>query len=68
MTTTKFEDYLNNLIKKQDENAVVQEYSFLASESMLRRIYRKGQMGSFLRKRDRYAFSEMENRHKRGEL
>ena len=67
-TTTKFEDYLNTLLKSMEEEAIVEEYLFLANANEIRRVHKAGTLGSFIRKRDRYAFSEMENRHKRGEL
>jgi len=66
--TTKFEDYLNNLLKSMDEEKVVQEYSFLATENKIRTLNRIGILGTLIRKKDEYAFSEMENRHRRGEL
>lgn len=65
--TTKFEDWLNKMLKSKDEDSVVAEYSFLARESMIRTQHRIGTLGTFIRKKDEYAFSEMENRYKRGE-
>jgi len=66
--TTKFEDYLNNLLKNRDEDSVVQEFSFIATENKIRSLNRIGILGTLIRKKDEYAFSEMENRHRRGEL
>lgn len=66
--TTKFEDYLNKLLKSMDEDKVVQEFSFLATENKIRQQNRIGILGTLIRKKDEYAFSEMENRHRRGEL
>jgi len=66
--TTKFEDYLNNLLKNRDEDSVVKEFSFIATENKIRSLNRIGILGTLIRKKDEYAFSEMENRHRRGEL
>lgn len=65
--TTKFGDYLNKLLKSRDEDSVVQEFSFIATENKIRQHQRLGILGTLIRKKDEYAFSEMENRYKRGE-
>ena len=51
-----------------DEDKVVQEFSFIATENKIRQQNRIGILGTLIRKKDEYAFSEMENRHRRGEL
>ncbi len=49
--TTKFEDYLNKLLKSMDEDKVVQEFSFIATENKIRQQNRIGILGTLIRKR-----------------
>ena len=65
--TTKFEDYLNKLLKSKDDS-VVNDYLFLGTERKVKLAKQSGRLGSLIRVKDSYAFSEMENRHRRGEL